>query len=167
MRLKLKFHTDGIRVSYGWNSSFMRLKINFHTGENKFLCGRKFTGIREKINFFPYKNLRFTITVRRIWATVWLEVGTHGPCVRSCFSWQLTSKRVNKLIVTQHVGTHGSCVRSCFSWQLTSKWVNKLIVARHVGTHGPCVRSNKRVHALGNPPWTDARAVRPYFFTAK
>ena len=160
MRMKISRHTGGFFSACGRKKIFLREemnflpyenkflcgrknislreKINLYTGRNKFSCGRKFTGIREKINFFPYKNLRSTITVRWIRATAWLEVGTHGSCVRFYFSWQLTSKRVNKLIV-----------------------------ARHVGTHGPCVRSNKHVHALGNPPWTDARAVRPYFFTAK
>ena len=33
IRLKIKFHAYGNRVSYGWNCSFIRLKFEFHTVE--------------------------------------------------------------------------------------------------------------------------------------
>ena len=36
-----------------------------------------------------------------IWENSWMHVGTHGLCVRSCFNWQLTRKRLNKLIVSR------------------------------------------------------------------
>ena len=53
--------------------------------------------------------------------------------------------------IRMHVGAHGSCVHSHCSWQLTSKRLNKLIVIRHIGVHSSCVRSNNHVYMLSFP----------------
>ena len=111
--LQLPCHMSHIARRNGWNCTLIWLKLVRN------MAGIEIQDTSRWLSTWPTRK------------TVWANVGTHGPCVRSQASWQLPRKQAYKLIAAQHVGTHGPCVR-------LTKYVHLLGIPPE-RTHEPCV----------------------------